>query len=997
MARISKMPKFSGKGLLKGAMGIFGGGAKRWGNLPRTRWKGFSLPGRGRGGDPGADDTAYPTHHSQIDVLTGKEIEGAQAASAVPTEALPQYEFLKWVSSGSYGSVWVVRIRATESIRALKIMHRDGFPNEQAYERELEGLKAYEAVASEHPSLVNILYAEKRDSGEHGPFYFYLMRLAEDIQGLPCREQITDEQPGVLPIDYEARTLSSELRKYGRLPIPRAVKIARDLALALDHLHQNHLVHRDVKPSNVLFVNGLPLLADVGLVVRENEDDSRLGSRPYVPREGSGTASADVFALGKVLFQMVTGGGPDDYPFVPAKFEERLAENRDLRRQWADLEPVIDTCCDTETDERYPDGAALAEELEKIVSPPPKLWRKFVLPVSLVAVAGLMVWGTLQYLDYRVRPGTLTLIVQPEDAQVKVGDSTYVGGTVHAAGISPGSGRIEIDHPNFHGIERTIQLEPGQDLHLGEITLQPATGRVAVTTLPSGAVVRLDGVELGVTPLDHDLLVPGKVTLEFALDGFRTATRDLIIREGETTELGLVELRFFSPPRPRHEWENSLGVQFPPRGNRHVAEQPVTLDELQTYTRSGYRSSWEGIPWISLREVEGFAFVGGEAKVALLTPDEVESFAAWLEAQDREAGFFDHEDTYAWRPLDLIVSAGTAPDGRHPYILDATKRTHVQISLTSSPPGAEVWLGGRMEGTTPDGRPLAISRQIRRGALLLCRRFGYRDYEYSSELRDFGTNQLSFRLESWWGGEAGTARPTNSLGMELVLIGDALWSAWEVRVADMDAFCAATGRKPLHKAVFAQEADHPAVNVTLEDAIAFCQWLTEKERTLGLLPHDVAYRVPTDLEWSAAAGIPEPAGLSLRARDASADREQVYPSQFPWGNQWPPPAGLGNYNFKEGASADPYPNTAPVGSFRANALGLHGTSGGVWEWVSDPYPRDGAIDLHVCRGGAYNNDGKKELLAGRRNLVEPNFRDVLYGFRPVLAKVPSEVVASVRE
>src|SRR5207247_4545615 len=65
---------------------------------------------------------------------------------------------------------------------------------------------------------------------------------------------------------YTPRTLRHDLKQLGRLPLSQCLEIGRHLASALAHLHAQGLVHRDVKPSNIVFVNGLPKLADIGLV-----------------------------------------------------------------------------------------------------------------------------------------------------------------------------------------------------------------------------------------------------------------------------------------------------------------------------------------------------------------------------------------------------------------------------------------------------------------------------------------------------------------------------------------------------------------------------------------------------------------------------------------------------------------------------------------------------------------------------------------------------------
>jgi TolB-like protein len=87
--------------------------------------------------------------------------------------------------------------------------------------------------------------------------------------------------------------LRAEQLRLGRLPIVECVRIGRLLASALAHLHRHNLVHRDVKPSNIIFVEGQPKLADIGLVADVSEARSFVGTEGFIPPEGPGTPQAD--------------------------------------------------------------------------------------------------------------------------------------------------------------------------------------------------------------------------------------------------------------------------------------------------------------------------------------------------------------------------------------------------------------------------------------------------------------------------------------------------------------------------------------------------------------------------------------------------------------------------------------------------------------------------------------------------------------------------------
>jgi formylglycine-generating enzyme required for sulfatase activity len=182
--------------------------------------------------------------------------------------------------------------------------------------------------------------------------------------------------------------------------------------------------------------------------------------------------------------------------------------------------------------------------------------------------------------------------------------------------------------------------------------------------------------------------------------------------------------------------------------------------------------------------------------------------------------------------------------------------------------------------------------------------------------------------------------------------------------------------------------DHPVVNVSHDDAKAFCAWLTAKERQEGRLPAGASYRLPTDLEWSAAVGLPKENGATPEARDMKLA------GVYPWGNQFPPPQGAGNFaDITSGAAfgtaltfiqgyRDGFATTSPVGSFAANSHGLFDLSGNVWEWCEDFF--DGKNGARVLRGGSCGNDDAGYLLSSFRVDYTPGARFGLYGFRCVL-------------
>jgi formylglycine-generating enzyme required for sulfatase activity len=235
-------------------------------------------------------------------------------------------------------------------------------------------------------------------------------------------------------------------------------------------------------------------------------------------------------------------------------------------------------------------------------------------------------------------------------------------------------------------------------------------------------------------------------------------------------------------------------------------------------------------------------------------------------------------------------------------------------------------------------------------------------------------------------------------------------SVWKTRIGDFDKFVTATGYDATEGVYtygtnswqnrgntwknpgWEVTPDHPVCGVNWIDAVKFCEWLTESERAASKIgPHD-EYRLPSDDEWSLMVGE----------------------ATFPWGETWPPPPGAGNYMDDSETKVFPrdhgikgyhdgFPITSPVGSFKANPLGLYDVGGNLWEWCSDLYQKlenatpdqssptkpetktdPGQAMFRVLRGAAWHTSSKSEMASDHRRGFHPAIRNDLYGFRCVL-------------
>ncbi len=168
---------------------------------------------------------------------------------------------------------------------------------------------------------------------------------------------------------------------------------------------------------------------------------------------------------------------------------------------------------------------------------------------------------------------------------------------------------------------------------------------------------------------------------------------------------------------------------------------------------------------------------------------------------------------------------------------------------------------------------------------------------------------------------------------------------------------------------FPQRGDHPAVDVSKNDANEWCTRLSRRD--------GYNYRLPKLAEWLAAVGR----------------------GTYPWGQSWPPPNHVGNYSGQEMRAAteaerkllyegyelikgfrDGHKFTSPVGSYPPNHLGIHDLGGNVWEWGSDEHDKlQGNL---LLRGGAWTEYGPKDLASSR--VADTGIPKHSYGFRCVI-------------
>lgn len=441
-----------------------------------------SAPGSRDAGIPRLPFLSAPPHFFPVEKARSRVYTGIIAKTS-DTPPIPNLEILGRIGGGSYGEVYLART-VTGMYRAVKVVRREDFEYERTFEREFEGIQRYEKVSQDHPGLVDVLHVGRDD--EAG-FYYYVMELADDEGGEPVEARLGS---------YKPRTLSSDMRRRGVRTVRECVDLGIAIAGALGHLHRAGLTHRDVKPSNIIYVKGQAKLADVGLVASTGQR-TFVGTEGYVPPEGPGTSSADLYSLAMVLYEMHTGKDRLDFPELPTNLEIPPSVNRD---EWRALNAVICRAGSPDPRKRYESAGALIRALETVCSVPWKAPepKRSVLPALFGTAAVLGVLGIAGFGGWWLWNDNQKFVEQHGNL---LSDNTDPGG-INGAGL-----RTPIDVKPLQGGKEKVPLGPdplasktGEGPK--ESTAGPGKEEPAKTTENSGTKPPTQKTELAGNPAD---------------------------------------------------------------------------------------------------------------------------------------------------------------------------------------------------------------------------------------------------------------------------------------------------------------------------------------------------------------------------------------------------------------------------------------------------------------------------------------------------------------
>lgn len=311
-------------------------------------------------------------------------------------QQIPGYQVIRPLGAGAMAKVYLAKQLSLDRLVAVKILPDKFTNNERFVERFYAEGRA--AAKLNHPNIVGAL-----DVGRAGETHYFVM---EYVKG---------------------KTVYDEIVHQKRYPESEAMDVMIQVARALDHAHKAGLIHRDVKPKNIMFTKeGIAKLADMGLAravsdreAAEAEQGKAYGTPYYIsPEQIRGVKDvdgrADIYSLGCTLYHMVTGQVPFDGPNPSAVMHKHLKEapvppdhiNRALS---AGICEIIEVCMAKDRDKRYNSAADLLEDLDAVKrgEPPVQARRKY----DLTALAALEETSVTTAIPHVRKQGGQTLTI----------------------------------------------------------------------------------------------------------------------------------------------------------------------------------------------------------------------------------------------------------------------------------------------------------------------------------------------------------------------------------------------------------------------------------------------------------------------------------------------------------------------------------------------------------------------------------------------------------
>lgn len=540
-------------------------------------------------------------------------------------------------------------------------------------------------------------------------------------------------------------------------------------------------------------------------------------------------------------------------------------------------------------------------------------------------------------------------------------DGEAVGMTpVQQLELAAGEHTLSLRLDRYETLDTTVVMEGRSTSQALSLTLLPAWADVQFATNPPGALVTIDGVDAGQTPLTTEVLQgEHEVLVKLGAHKAWTGKIAVVAREAQTVPTialepadGLVTLR--STPSNAsvtldgvYKGQTPLELQIPPGSAHQLA---FFVNGYQEATRRVTTSAAE------------------ESTVAVTLEPITSSVLISATPADAEVFVNGASRGKANQTLELLAASQTIEirrEGYVPYTTNFISRPGLEQKLEVSLKSLEQQ---RIESIKPE--------IVTNGQTLKLVYPG--NFVMGASRREAG-------------------RQANEIIRNVSLTKPFYLSVTEVSNAQFAEFDPEHSSGVVEGRTLANPTQ-PVVRVTWDQAALYCNWLSEREnlmpfyqvendKVVGINADSSGYRLPTEAEWEWAARVAGDPNSLLR---------------FPWGAELPPPENHGNYADISAASFlgrilvnynDSFMGSSPVGSFAPNANGFFDMGGNVAEWVHDYYGTGaavgGAIEMdpvgpdtgsyHVVRGSSWAHGTVTELRLSFRDYSDSNRDDV--GFR----------------
>lgn len=264
-----------------------------------------------------------------------------------------RYEIIGLVGSGGMADVYKAKCHKLNRFVAIKVLKRE-FSEDKTFLTKFR-VEAQSAAGLSHPNIVNVY-----DVGDDDGIYYIVMELVEGI------------------------TLKDYIRENGRMDVKQAINFAVQIAAGIEVAHNNHTIHRDIKPQNIIVSNNGNLkVTDFGIAKAATSttvaSNTAMGSVHYIsPEQARGGYSderSDIYSLGITMYEMVTGKVPfEGDNNVTVALMHIQGDMIPPREYYPDIPPTLEQiilkCTQKKPERRYLTASALIGDLKRVLANP---------------------------------------------------------------------------------------------------------------------------------------------------------------------------------------------------------------------------------------------------------------------------------------------------------------------------------------------------------------------------------------------------------------------------------------------------------------------------------------------------------------------------------------------------------------------------------------------------------------------------------------------------